>query len=55
MNIIEVILKEHSLAIKGKFVLMWQKSSTVRKLVEVFFKGPYRITQRAAWPLSYCV
>ncbi|HXB91989.1 MAG TPA: hypothetical protein VNU72_06860 [Puia sp.] len=24
-------------------------------LVKLFFKGEYRITQRAAWPLSYCV
>jgi len=26
-----------------------------KQLVEVYTKGPYRITQRAAWPLSYCV
>ncbi len=25
------------------------------ELVKLFFKGEYRITQRAAWPLSYCV
>ncbi|MBS1557091.1 MAG: hypothetical protein JST69_00070 [Bacteroidetes bacterium] len=25
------------------------------ELVNVFLGGPYRITQRAAWPLSYCV
>jgi hypothetical protein len=24
-------------------------------LIEMFFRGEYRITQRAAWPLSYCV
>ncbi|HEX9509155.1 MAG TPA: hypothetical protein VF939_01640 [Puia sp.] len=24
-------------------------------LMQLFFKGEYRITQRAAWPLSYCV
>ena len=24
-------------------------------LIGLFFKGEYRITQRAAWPLSYCV
>lgn len=24
-------------------------------LAELFFAGEYRITQRAAWPLSYCV
>ncbi|MBX2900722.1 MAG: hypothetical protein KF775_13795 [Cyclobacteriaceae bacterium] len=25
------------------------------ELMRVFIAGPYRITQRAAWPLSYCV
>jgi hypothetical protein len=25
------------------------------ELVKVFIAGPYRVTQRAAWPLSYCV
>ncbi|HEY6901672.1 MAG TPA: hypothetical protein VI233_13550 [Puia sp.] len=25
------------------------------QLARLFFKGEYRITQRAAWPLSYCV
>jgi hypothetical protein len=26
-----------------------------RKLVEIFLAGPYRITQRASWPLSVCL
>jgi hypothetical protein len=26
-----------------------------KALVEVYLSGPYRITQRAAWPLSICV
>lgn len=26
-----------------------------KALVDVYLKGPYRITQRAAWPLTYCV
>ena len=26
-----------------------------KELVEVFLNGPYRTTQRAAWPLSICV
>jgi hypothetical protein len=25
------------------------------ELVKLFFKGEYRITQRAAWPMSYCI
>ena len=26
-----------------------------KQLVEVFLSGPFRVTQRAAWPLSICV
>lgn len=26
-----------------------------KKLIAVFFEGPYRVTQHAAWPLSYIV
>jgi hypothetical protein len=26
-----------------------------KALVEVYLKGPYKTTQRAAWPLSICV
>jgi hypothetical protein len=26
-----------------------------KKLINLYLAGPYRITQRAAWPLSYCV
>ena len=26
-----------------------------KALIEVFFGGPYRLTQRAAWPMSICV
>lgn len=25
-----------------------------KELVDIYLAGPYRITQRAAWPLSYC-
>jgi hypothetical protein len=25
------------------------------ELVNVFLNGPYRVTQRAVWPLSYCI
>ena len=24
-------------------------------LVDIFIEGPYRVTQRASWPLSYCI
>jgi hypothetical protein len=29
--------------------------SNFKKLIDVYFAGPYRITQRAAWPISVCV
>lgn len=29
--------------------------SRFKQLVNIYQEGPYRITQRAAWPLSYCV
>ena len=29
--------------------------SRFNNLISIFLAGPYRITQRAAWPLSYCV
>ena len=25
------------------------------ELMKIFFEGEYRVTQRAAWPMSYCV
>ena len=31
------------------------RSDRFKELVEIYLSGPYRITQRAAWPLSYCV
>jgi hypothetical protein len=29
--------------------------SNFKKLIDVYLAGPYRITQRAAWPISVCV
>jgi hypothetical protein len=56
MSVIETILKQPSLAIKDK-VCRYVGSSPTRfnSLVKAFFKGPYRVTQRASWPLSHCV
>jgi hypothetical protein len=51
-----VILKEHSKKQCDKLVA-YVGASALRfaQLVDLFLSGPYRITQRAAWPLSCCV
>ncbi len=47
---------EHSVAMRKK-VVKYVGSSPVRfaELVKVFLSGPFHVTQRAAWPLSFCV
>ena len=56
MKIIEVLKKGHSKAITSKIVeYVGHNRLRFRELVSVFLAGPYRITQRAAWPLSMCV
>jgi len=46
------LFKEH----KDKIVAYVGKDKErFARLIELFFKGDYRIAQRAAWPLSYCV
>jgi len=56
MNLRETILSEHSKATCIKIV-NWVGSSQQRfdELFDLFIKSEYRINQRAAWPVSYCV
>jgi len=56
MNLAEEILKEHSKKQCGKIV-SWVGNDTAKfnELFNLFLDGEYRITQRAAWPLSYCI
>lgn len=56
MNLREEILKEHSKAQCARIV-KWVGSNQVRfdELFELFLKDEYRVVQRAAWPVSYCV
>ena len=56
MNLRETILKEHSKNQTMKIV-RWigDDQKKFDQLVDLFLKGEYRVTQRAAWPLSYCV
>lgn len=56
MNLKDVILKEHSKKQCDKVVTyIGASSSRFSQLVNLFLSGPYRVTQRAAWPLSCCV
>jgi hypothetical protein len=56
LNLKEVILKEHSKKQCDKVVAyVGSNSSRFSELVSLFLEGPYRVTQRAAWPLSCCI
>ena len=56
MDLTKALLKEHSKAQMIKIVdYVGQNDARFKVLVEVYLAGPYRVTQRAAWPLSYCV
>lgn len=56
MNLEAALLEEHS---KKQCDLIVQYIGNNKKrfaeLMKLFFNGEYRITQRAAWPMSYCV
>lgn len=56
MNLRTEILKEHSKAQCTKIV-NWVGNSQQRfdELFKSFLTAEYRVTQRAAWPISYCV
>lgn len=56
MDLQKEILKEHSKA-QAQKIVKYVGNSTARfkDLVTVFLTGPYRVTQRAAWPLAICV
>ena len=56
MNLREVILKEHSKRQCSKIVsYISDHQQRFDKLAALFLHGEYRLAQRAAWPLSYCV
>jgi len=56
MNLVNVILKEHSKQQTNKIShYVGADPERFTELVAVFLAGPYRVTQRASWALSYCV
>jgi hypothetical protein len=56
MKLRETILKEHSKAQCDKIV-KWVGDNQERfdKLFDLFMNDEYRVVQRSAWPVSYCV
>lgn len=56
INIHQLLQKEHSKKQTDRIVkYIGDDKTRFATLIELFFDGEYRITQRAAWPLSYCV
>ncbi|MDQ6842934.1 MAG: hypothetical protein M3Z92_01080 [Bacteroidota bacterium] len=56
MDLREMILREHSKENCNK-IISWVGSDKKKfdQLFELFLNGGYRVTQRSAWPLSFCV
>jgi hypothetical protein len=56
MDILESLKQEHSKKQTDRIVaFVGADKKRFAKLIDCFFKGEYRITQRAGWPLSNCV
>ena len=56
MDLEKELLKEQSLTQCNR-IIKWiaDDESRFGRLTELFFKGDYRLTQHAAWPMSYCI
>ena len=56
MDLKKQLLKEHS-KLNRDIIIRYVGNNPKRfaGLVAVYLAGPYRVTQRAAWPLSHCV
>ncbi|MBI1768424.1 MAG: hypothetical protein HY015_04640 [Bacteroidetes bacterium] len=56
MNLKQAALKEHSKSQCNKIVkYIGNDPKKFSELVDVFLAGPYRVSQRIAWPLSCCI
>src|ERR1700761_3201581 len=56
MDLQQLILAEHSKKQTDRIVkYVGNDPDRFKELIRLFFAGEYRVTQRAAWPLSYCV
>ncbi|MDZ4714162.1 MAG: hypothetical protein SH819_01725 [Cytophagales bacterium] len=56
MNMMQTLLRDHSVAIRRKIVgYVGEDPSRFAELMDLFLTGSYVVQQRASWPLSYCV
>ncbi len=56
VDIRQSLIREHSKQQTTRIVKYVGKSpERFAELVQVFLQGPYRVTQRAGWPLSICI
>lgn len=56
MDLTNEIEREHSRKMAMKVVrYVGNDPKRFRELINLFLAGPYRVTQRASWPLSLCV
>ena len=56
MNLEHELLKIQSLSQCKRIIKYIGKDETrFAELVKLFFRGEYRLTQYAAWPMSYCI
>src|SRR6202042_2603660 len=56
MDLLKLLREEHSKKQTDRIVnYIGDDQKRFAELIKLFFKGEYRITQRAAWPMSYCV
>ena len=56
MDIKAILVQGHTQSNTLKVVdYVGVNKSNFKKLITIYLEGPYRITQRAAWPLSVCV
>lgn len=56
MNLEKELLKKKSPAQSNRIIkYIGNDELRFKELVRLFFKGEYRLTQHAAWPMSYCI
>jgi hypothetical protein len=56
MDLLKLLREEHSKKQTDRIVnYIGDDQKRFAELMKLFFSGEYRITQRAAWPMSYCV
>lgn len=56
MDLRKEILKEHSRAQVNRILAyIGNDQKKFNDLIDIYITGPYRVTQRASWPLSCCV